>query len=73
MEGINESTEKGATTATAVPLTPEQAEAIAKSPVWNAAAASTAYQAYVDYQQFMANNGQKGDPKTATPAAGSGN
>jgi hypothetical protein len=72
VEGINESTEKGATTATAVPLTPEQAEAIAKSPVWNAAAASTAYQAYVDHQQFIANNGKQAGSKTATPAAGSG-
>ncbi|GAA2049549.1 hypothetical protein GCM10009839_64420 [Catenulispora yoronensis] len=50
VEALNEATEKGDTTATAVPLTVEQATAIATSPVWNDAARSSAYQSWVTWQ-----------------------
>ncbi|GAA1972198.1 hypothetical protein [Catenulispora subtropica] len=71
VEAINEVVEKGATTATAVPLTPDQAEKIATASVWDAAAKSKAYQGWLDYQSAMAANGKPVSPNGSTPA-GSG-
>lgn len=61
IEGLNEAFEKQSTTASAVPLTVDQAIQIATSPAWDKAAAAAAYQGYVNYQEAMKRN------STATP------
>ncbi|NUR63503.1 MAG: hypothetical protein HOV87_33310 [Catenulispora sp.] len=62
IEGINEAREKLGATATAVPLTVDQAVQIATSPIWDKAVAAKAYQGYLDYQDAMA-----GKVSTKTP------
>jgi hypothetical protein len=71
VEGINESFEKTGATATAVPLTVDQAVQIATSPIWDQAVASQAYQGYVDYQNARAGkpgNGETPGADAAKPA-----